>query len=245
MIKSRNPVLSRGFAYDDLDPDIFSSGRTDQPPMTIEGVLQRVGIMFVPLLAVGVLAYLYAPPGLMLPALLVAFGLGLWASLSKKVRPGVMLGYAVAEGVVLGVFSAVFEARYPGIVAQAVLATLLTAGVVFALYRARIVRATARFKKIVLFAGIGYMVFLLVNFVFSLFGAGDGIGIYATPLGLAVAAFGATLASAFLVLDFDTIEQGVAQRAPAEYEWRAAFGLVLTLVWLYIEMLRLISIIRR
>ena len=246
MLTSRNPVLKRGFAYDDLDPSIFAGGAAvDRPSMTVEGTLQKVAFMFAPLVVTAVLAYRYAPPVIALPALLVAVGLALWASLSKKVRPGVMLAYAVVEGVVLGVYSAIFEARFPGIVAQAVLATLLTAGVVFVLYRARIIRATPRFRKIVLFAAIGYIAFLLVNLVFSLFGAGDGVGIYATPLGLVVAAFGAVLASAFLVLDFDMIEQGVNQGAAQENEWRGAFGLTLTLVWLYIEMLQLIAILRR
>jgi len=213
--------------------------------MTVEGVLQRVGFMFAPLLVTAVAAYLYAPPVFLLPSALIGFGLAMWGMMSKKTMPAVMLAYAAVEGVVLGVFSAVFEARYPGIVAQAVLATLLTAGAVFLLYRARVIRTTPKFKKIVLFAGVGYVMFLVVNFAFALFGAGGGVGIYATPLGLAVAAFGAVLASTFLVLDFDLIEQGVAQKAPAEMEWRAAFGLTLTLVWLYIEMLRLISLIRR
>ena len=245
MFKSRNPVLSRGFAYDDIDPSVFAGNSADRQPMTVEGVLQKVGFMFAPLLAVAVISYLYVPSAMLLPAIFLGIGLGLWASFAKHPKPGVILAYAVVQGVVLGGFSALFEARYPGIIAQAVTATLLTAASVFLLYRARIVRATAKFKKIVIFATVGYVAFLLVNFVFALFGAGEGVGIYATPLGLIVAAIGAVLASAFLVLDFDAIEQGVAQQAPRENEWRAAFGLTVTLIWLYIEMLRLISLIRR
>jgi uncharacterized YccA/Bax inhibitor family protein len=244
---TRNPVLSRGFAYDDLDPNIFTGTSTAEPQrtMTVEGTVAKAAVMFLPLVAIAAFAYLFAPPVLLLPAIFVALGLGLWAAISKAVRPGVMFAYAAVEGVVLGLLSAFFEARYPGIVVQAVLATLLTAGVVFTLYRMRIVRATKRFTKIVLFAGVGYVAFLLVNFAFALFGAGDGWGIYSTPLGLAIAAFGALLASAFLVLDFAAIEAGVQQGAPERYEWRAAFGLMVTLVWLYIEMLRLIAILRR
>ena len=247
MMGSRNPVLAKGFAYEDLDPNIFSAGEQAgfSRKMTVEGTVAKAGMMFLPLVAVAAVSFLFAPPVLLLPALLVALGLALWAGMSKKIRPGVMFSYAVVEGVVLGIFSAVFEARYPGIVVQAVLATLLTAGVVFVLYRARIVRATKRFTKIVLFAGIGYMAFLAVNLVFALFGAGEGMGIYSSPLALLVAAFGAVLASAFLVLDFAAIEAGVETGAPEIMEWRAAFGLMVTLVWLYIEMLRLISIVRR
>jgi len=246
LLKSSNPIFAKGFAYNDIDPRVLGGvSQGERRPMTVEGVLQRVAIMFLPLIAIAILSYLYAPPILLFPSLFIALGLGFWASLSKKIRPTVMLAYAVVEGVVLGLLSALFEARYPGIVAQAVLATLLTAGAVFLLYRARIIRATAKFKKIVIFAAVGYLSFLLINFVFSMLGAGEGIGIYSTPLGLAVAAVGAVLASAFLVLDFDAIEQGVSSGAPEEYEWRAAFGLTLTLIWLYIEMLRLISILRR
>ena len=90
-----------------------------------------------------------------------------------------------------------------------------------------------------------YLLFLLVNFGFALFGAGDGMGIYATPLGFLVAGIGALLAAGFLVLDFGTIEEGIEAKAPEHMEWRAAFGLMLTLVWLYIEMLRLIGMARR
>lgn len=246
MITTRNPVLSRGFAYDDVDPSVLRGGSSSpSTPMTVEGTIVNAFVMFVPLVLVAAVAYVLAPPVLMLPAILVAAGLGLWASLAKRVRPAVMFAYAVAEGVVLGVLSAVFEARYPGIVVQAVLATLVTAGVVLALYRLRVVRATARFTKIVLFAGVGYLVFLLVNLVFALSGAGDGAGVYGSPWGLLFAAFGAVLAAAFLVLDFGAIEQGVRSGAPQEMEWRAAFGLMLTLVWLYVEMLRVLAILRR
>lgn len=246
MFGTRNPVLSRGFAYDDLDPNIFT-GTAAEPtrPMTLEGTVVKAAVMFLPLVAVAALAYVLAPPALLLPAIVVGAGLGIWAAVSKTIRPGVMFAYAVVEGVVLGLLSAFFEARYPGIVVQAVLATLLTAGVVLLLYRMRIVRASKKFAKIVIFAAIGYMAFLIVNFIFALLGAGDGWGIYATPLGLAIAAFGAVLASAFLVLDFGAIEEGIAQGAPEKYEWRAAFGLMVTLIWLYIEMLRLIAILRR
>jgi len=194
---------------------------------------------------VAALSYILAPPILLLPLVFVGLGLGFWASLSKTIRPGVMFAYAIVQGIVLGLFSRFFEQSYPGIVTQAVLATLLTAGVVLVLYRMRIIKATKRFTKIVLFAGIGYMIFIFANLLFALSGAGEGWGIYATPLGLVVAAIGAILASAFLVLDFAAIEKGIEEKAPEIMEWRAAFGLMVTLIWLYIEMLRILAILRR
>jgi uncharacterized YccA/Bax inhibitor family protein len=114
--------------------------------------------------------------------------------------------------------------------------------VMLALYRSGRIRVTPRFTRVLLGAALGYMAFLLVNLVLNLFGAGANL--WQGGFGLITAAFGTVLASLFLTLDFDEIERGVRAGVAEPEAWRAAFGLMVTLVWLYIELLRLISILR-
>jgi uncharacterized YccA/Bax inhibitor family protein len=162
--------------------------------------------------------------------------------LSKTIRPALMFAYAAVEGVFIGSISHFFNINYPGIVGQAVLGTLATFGAMLALYRFRVVRVTPKFQRTLLIAGAGYFVFALVNLAFSVFG---GHSVYSVGgLGLVVSALGVVLAAFFLMLDFDFVEQGIRNGLPQRYAWVAAFGLVTTLVWLYIEILRLLAILR-
>ena len=138
-----------------------------------------------------------------------------------------------------------YEGAYPGIVSQAVLATLAAfTGVLFA-YRSGKIRVTPRFTRVMMGAMIGYLVLGLVSMVSSFTGVGNGMGLYGVSgLGLLLAVGGVALASFFLILDFDQIQKGISAGAPEQESWRAAFGLMVTLVWLYLEVLRLISILR-
>ena len=145
------------------------------------------------------------------------------------------------EGVFVGGISAAFESAYDGIVAQAVLGTLGAFTAMLVLYKTGVIRATPKFTKMLLIAGAGYFVFILLNLLVSVFA---GNSIYNSPLGFLVAGVGVVLASLFLVLDFDFVEQGIRNGLPREYAWTAAFGLTVTLVWLYIEILRLLAILR-
>lgn len=153
--------------------------------------------------------------------------------------------YAVLEGLALGGISAIFERSFPGLVFQAVGATLAVALAMFVVYRAGLLRATARFRAVVITATIGLAVFYLIGFVARAFFSVVVPGTQATtPLGLAIAVGSAILAALFLIIDFDNIER-MAGRAPKTYEWAGAFGLLLTLVWLYVEMLRILRALRR
>jgi uncharacterized YccA/Bax inhibitor family protein len=184
----------------------------------------------------------FGPPGLWLLGALVGLVLGLVNSLKREPSPVLILAYGAFQGLFLGGISHQFETLYHGIVVQAVLSTLVTFGVMLALYRSGAVRATPRFRKILLGAVLGYAVFSLINFAFVLFGG--GLDTWNGGLGLLVGGVGAVLAALFLVLDFDMIENGVRGGAPARYAWTAAFGLTVTLIWLYLEILRILSILR-
>ena len=151
------------------------------------------------------------------------------------------MAYAAVEGVFVGGLSFLYNETWPGIVFQAVLGTLLAFGAMLALYRTGVIKATPRFTRILMIAGAGYLAFALINLVVSLVA---GHNAYFTPFGFVIAGLGVALASLFLVLDFNQIEQGIRNGAPQQFAWVAAFGLVVTLVWLYLEMLRLLAILR-
>ncbi|HST81363.1 MAG TPA: Bax inhibitor-1/YccA family protein [Kineosporiaceae bacterium] len=261
-MESRNPVFGRSeqFArgghatFDTRTPsagelqDMYgapSATTADTRRMTIDDVVMRTASLFAVLLATaGTTFYVVKPQsfGLILIAALVGFGLAMWISFSKTIRPAAMFAYAAVEGVFVGGISYFYEARWEGVVVQAVLGTLATFAAMLALYRFNVIRATPKFQRILIMAGAGYLVFSLVNVAIALI---SGNSVYNVGgLGLIVSAFGVVLAALFLVLDFDYIEQGIRNGLPERFAWTAAFGLVVTLVWLYLEILRLLAILR-
>jgi uncharacterized YccA/Bax inhibitor family protein len=212
-------------------------------PMTLDDVVSRTGLLFlIAAITGGAAWYLNLGFGVAILAALVGLGLVIVNSVKRTVSPPLIMAYAAVEGVFLGVISHSLETLYSGIVVQAVAATGVTFAVMLALYRSGRIRVTPRFTKILMGALLGYLAFLLVNLVLNLFGAGANL--WSGGFGLVTAAFGVVLASLFLTLDFDEIERGVRAGAPEPEAWRAAFGLMVTLVWLYMEMLRLIAILR-
>jgi uncharacterized YccA/Bax inhibitor family protein len=222
-----------------------SATSVDTGRMTIDDVVMRTASLFAVLLVTAGVTYEVVKPvsfGLVLGAALVGFVLSLVITFSKTIRPPLMFAYAAIEGVFVGGISYVFEANYPGIVVQAVLGTLATFAAMLALYRFKVIRMTPKFQRILILAGAGYLVFSLINLGVSVFG---GHSVYNVGgLGLLVSAFGVGLAALYLVLDFDFIDQGIRNGLPQRYAWTAAFGLIVTLVWLYLEILRLLSILR-
>lgn len=248
MAISHNPVFNQslrtGLQSASLDQAQVDSefSKLTSSPMTMEGTAAKVLFMFVGVLAGAGATWFFDLVSLAFPAMFVGLGLGLWATFSKKVRPGVMMAYALVQGVFIGGISMIFEAMYPGIAQTAVIGTLATAGAMFAAYRFGWVKVDARFTRIMMFSILGYGVFALVNLGFAMFA---GMSIYSTSFGWLIAAFGVGLAAFTLNLDFEAISQGVSQRWPQEMEWRAAFGLTASLIWLYIEILRLLSILNR
>lgn len=152
--------------------------------------------------------------------------------------------YALAEGVVLGAISRAFEQQYDGIVLQAVGATVSVFAVMLLLYRSQVIRVTERFRRIVMGATLGLMAFYLVSFIFSLFGATPSFINGSSGMGIIFSVFVAGLAAFNLALDFDMVEKGVQNKLPAHMEWFCALGITVTLVWLYMEILRLLAKLR-
>ncbi|MEY4424589.1 MAG: hypothetical protein RLZZ594_354 [Actinomycetota bacterium] len=216
---------------------------TSTAKMTVEGTAAKVFGMFLVLLATAGVTWFMQLTALILPAAIVGLVLGLVATFGKKVRPALYVAYAAAQGVFLGGLTLVFEAMYPGIAQNAVLATLATAGAMFAAYRFGWIKVNARFTRVMTFAMMGYLAFALINFVVSL--ATNSAGAYGTGFGWVIALVGVALAAFTLNLDFEAIVVGVREGLPVENEWRAAFGLTASLIWLYVEILRLLAIFNR
>jgi uncharacterized YccA/Bax inhibitor family protein len=216
--------------------------------MSYDDVIVKTLIMFVFLLVGGAVGAFI--PALMIPALLVGFALALVNIFKKMPSPALILAYAIVEGVFLGAISFTLETRFEGIVIQAVMGTLIVFGVTLALFANGKVRATKRATKVFMIAGIAYGVFSLINLGLQLSGINQdpwGLAsqpVFGIPLGLIIGPLAILLAAYSLVLDFTSVKNGVEQGAARILGWKAAFGLVLTIVWLYVEFLRLISLFR-
>jgi uncharacterized YccA/Bax inhibitor family protein len=275
MLRSSNPILSKQDAFTPAAPQYGQaqygqgqyrqalSGYQQVPPpapaqapedrMTFDDVVTKTAVTMAVLILSAGAAWFALPDALMFPALvvsgLVGFLVVLVVAFRRTVNPALVLLYAAIEGVFIGMISKYFEALYDGIVAQAVLGTFAAAGVTLAAYKFFNIRVTPKFQKIVIISTISFAVAMLANFVLSLVGVNLGLRDGGTGpvsiLAVGVALLGAVLAVLNLVLDFDYIEKGVAMGAPARESWRGAFGLTVTMVWLYIEILRLLSYLRR
>lgn len=244
-MQSSNPVLTRGRGFAAMNPNNTdsleaayaapSAGGVSTGRMTIEDVVMRTGMLFVVLVAVGSVAYGANNGGLAAIGIFGGFILAMVNSFKKTVSPALVLAYAAFEGLALGGISRYYNDIYPGIVSQAVLGTLCAFGGILLAYRSGKIRVTPKFTRVMIGALIGYMVFGLIT-LFTGFPGGS--------TGTLIAVAGVALATFFLVLDFDQIEKTIAAGAPRNESWRCAFGLMVTLVWLYLEVLRLISILR-
>lgn len=225
---------------------------TEAGTMTVEGTAAKaLFLLFLVLIGALVVWYaLFTLGDLSLVLLLMMVGLfgGLVVAFATIFLPRYAHvsspAYALLEGLILGGFSAFFEVAYPGILLQAV---ALTFGVFFLaliLYRVRILRATPRFVTGIVAATGAILVLYLVGLVLVLFGVPVFFFSSGDPISIAFSVFVVAIAALNFVLDFGFIEEGVTQGAPKHMEWYAAFGLLVTLVWLYIEVLRLLSKVR-
>ncbi len=178
---------------------------------------------------------------------LIGLVLSLVNSFKKIVSPGLVIAYAVVEGVFVGAFSKVVASYVgdPTIVFQAVLATMVAFGGTLAAYKFFNIQVTDKFRKVVTIAIFSFVGVMIINFVLSLTGVLESGGLRGfNTLGLVVSAIAVVLAVFMLILDFDFVERGVEAGLPERESWRAAFGLTVTLVWLYIELLRILAILR-
>ena len=247
-MNSHNPVMNRmlpdTIRQNQAEVDAQFDSIVTSQKMTVGGTGIKILGLFSLLLAGAFVAWnVPAVQALMIPAALVGLGLALWISFSKKIRPAAVMAYAVVQGVFIGTISSLFESLYPGIVMNAVIGTLTTAGAMFTAYSMGWIKVTARFTRVMTFAIIGYAGFAVVNLLVGLFSGTSGV--YSTPFAWVAGLIGVGLAAFTLNLDFEDISQGAATGLPREYEWKASFGLLVTMIWLYIEILRLLSIFNR
>ena len=233
--------------------DMYASapaGPVETGRLTLDDVVVKSLMLFGIVLAVTAATWFYVGPRpevampIWLLGMFGSLGLGFAIGFSKKVNVGLIVTHAVLQGLFLGAASATFNQMYPGVVTTAVVATMATFAGMFIGWKAGFIRVTSKSRRIFGMMAMGYMVFLLVNIAASFMGFGGGWGIYGGPLGILVSLFGVGLASYSLAVDFDSIDRAVSGGAPEKYSWLLAHGLVATLVWLYIEFLRLFSILQ-
>lgn len=213
--------------------------------LTYDDVIVKTGGLLALLVVVAAATWMIAP-GLWIVGAIVGLVLGLVNAFKKNPSPVLITLYTVAQGVFLGGISAFYEAMWNGVVPQAVLATLSVFATALVLFRSGKVRVTPKFRRAVLIGMVGYLVFSLVNLGLMFFVGSDGpFGpLRSGFLGVIVGLVAVGLAAASLIMDFDSIKRGVEQGVPAKFAWAAAFGLIVTLVWLYLELLRLLAILR-
>jgi len=229
-----------------------SATPSDTDRMTYEDTMVKIVTSFVILLVGAAVGWFL--PVLALPAALVGFVLALVNIFKKKPSPALVLSYAAVEGIFVGGITVFFESRFPGIAVQAVLGTLVVVGVTLALFASGKIRASKKATKVFLIAMVGYGVFSLINFILMATGANsDAFGLRSAPIpflgglpfGVVLGVLVIIMAAYSLVLDFDSIQTGVKRGAPRIYGWTAAFGIMVTVVWLYLEILRLLALLRR
>ncbi|MEP6598934.1 MAG: Bax inhibitor-1/YccA family protein [Actinomycetota bacterium] len=217
--------------------------------MTLDDVVVRTGAMLGVLLVVGGLSWVLAPNGgaaapLLLIGLVGGLGLGLYMAFTMKANAVTALLYSAFEGLLLGAISRVFNDRFPGIVIQALTGTIMVAAGMLVVYRTGAIRVTPKLTRIIVGATLGVLGLMIVNLIASIFIDG-GLGLRdGGPLAIVFSLLCIGIAAFNLVLDFDMIEQGIRQGAPEKFAWFASFGLMVTLIWLYLEILRLLGYLR-
>jgi uncharacterized YccA/Bax inhibitor family protein len=264
---SNNPVFGRGFgnaqqtswgaapaaqqygqpAYTDpyAAPSPYSATTTRY--MTMDDVVTKTGISF--LVTVLAAAATWALPGqaawgLALPAVLVAFVLGLVIAFKQIANPVATLSYGALYGVALGAISEAFNTVYPGIVMQALIGTFGVFAGMLVVYKTGAIRVTPKLTRWIVGALIGVLVLTLVNLVAGFFVEG-GLGLRdGGPIAILFSLVVIGVAAFTLLLDFDMADEAIRRGAPAKFAWYVAFGLLVTVVWLYLEILRLLSYFR-
>lgn len=214
--------------------------------MTLSGTINKSLILFVLLTASASIIWWLIFNGInpLVPTIggaVVGLVLVLIAAFKPQLSPYLAPGYALFEGLFIGGISAIFEAKYPGIVIQAVGATFVTFVVCLGLYKYKIVQVTEQFKSVVVAATLAIATYYLISWIFSMFTSFVPVHYGNSLMSIGISIFVIVIAALNLFLDFDRIEKGAEQKMPKYMEWYGAMGLMITLVWLYIEFLRLLS----
>lgn len=233
----------------DLDAMYQSPSATtaDTRRMTYDDVIIKTGGLLALLVVVAAATWTLVPRpmlgAVMIVGLIGGLVLGLVNAFKRNPSPALIVAYTVFEGAFLGAISLMFNQMAEGAVWQAVLGTASVFAVSLFLFRSGKVRVTPKFTRWLMFALMGYALFSLINFVLMITGVLGEFGMRNGPIGVIVGLVAVGLAAASLIVDFDSIKRGVEAGVPARMAWAAAFGLLVTLIWLYLELLRLVTII--
>ncbi|MET7813648.1 Bax inhibitor-1/YccA family protein [Streptomyces sp. NPDC005395] len=248
-----NPYAQNPYAQPDQQFGAAPQAPATTGRMTMDDVVVRTASTLGVLVVTAALAWALLPVddanigrsyGIGIGAALIGMVLALVQSFKRKPTPALILSYAAFEGVFLGVVSSVVDNRIAdGAAMQAVIGTMAVFAGVLVAYKAGWIRVNRRFYGFVMAAALGFVLLMMVNLLFAVFGGGDGLGFRSGALGVVFGVIGVILGACFLALDFKQVEDGLAYGAPRDEAWFAAFGLTLTLVWIYLEFLRLIAIL--
>ncbi|MBC7651538.1 MAG: Bax inhibitor-1/YccA family protein [Deinococcales bacterium] len=247
LFKSGNPTLTK---------KIFDKSHTNEAElngvMSVRGTINKFGFMM--LMVIGAASYTWhlneeSKQATMMTLMLVGIFGGLICALAISFKPTwapyLAPAYGLLQGLFIGGISAImnetFAKSYPGLVMQAVGLTFGVAIAMFLLYNFRIIRATEKFKSVIISATVGIAIFYGISMLLRLFGINMPFMYDSSLLGIGISLFVVAIAALNLILDFDMIEQGAEQGAPKYMEWYGAFGLLVTIIWLYVEMLKLLS----
>ncbi|WP_068321642.1 Bax inhibitor-1/YccA family protein [Janibacter terrae] len=238
----------------------FGGGGGGGRSLTLDDVMIRTGALFGVMLAVAAIGWTLTSvaPGvggiMMMVGLVGTIGMSLFMMFRRKpVGAPLAVAYAALEGAFVGPISGIYHQIYDpvgtnvfeSIVTQAILATVCVFAAMLTLYKTGVIKVTQKFRAIVSMAILGYFIFSMINLGYMLFFDGSPFGFGGTGmLGIAISVFGTGLAAVTLALDFDSIETAIRTGAPASYAWHLAIGLLVTLVWLYLELLRLLARLR-
>jgi uncharacterized YccA/Bax inhibitor family protein len=269
---SSNPVFGRGFAnaatgrqqypgygapqygapsqYGAPTQDPYAAPSPYAPSttqyMTMDDVVTKTGLSFLVMVATAALTWAlpgFSGAGLALPAVLIALVLGLVIAFKQIASPIATLSYAALYGVALGAISELFEAQYNGIVGQALVGTFGVFAGMLIVYKTGAIKVTPKLTRWIIGAMVGVLVLVLFNLVAGLFGFETGLR-EGGPLGIIFSLVVIGVAAFSLLLDFDMADEAIRRGAPAKFAWYIAFGLLVTVVWLYLEILRLLSYFR-
>lgn len=242
MFKSSNPILSN------MDKDI---ALTSSAPMTVSGTISKTFILLL-IAAISGCAVIYEAlmgytdkvMSIMTIALVVGLITGLAGAFVPKWTKYLAPVYAFAEGALLAALSLILETQFPGIAVQAISGTFVAFLVVLTLYRIGAIKATQKFRSTIMTALFTIMILYVINLVGTFFNFQIPFITGSSPMSILFSFIVVTIASLSLILDFDFIEKGAANSLPKDYEWYGSFGLLITLVWMYIEILNLLAKLR-
>jgi len=212
--------------------------------LTVDDVVTKTAMILVLAVVAGFATAWFQAYYLAIPGALIGFVLAMVVIFKRKISPPLIIGYALAEGVFLGAITGVFNQYYPGIAAQAIVGTLGVFGGMLVIYKTGAIRVTPRLTKMIIGGVVGVAVLMLFNLIMSMFGINMGLRDGST-MAIVFSIICIALAAFSFLLDFDAIDKAIKQGAPANTAWYFAFGLMVTLVWLYLEILRLLGYARQ